>query len=159
MDATKPPSEDASFFNDAMDCVSYNRVWFNLMRAHRKFYPRITKALKSCGINDPIWYEILLDVDLAGADGQPMSALEQRLFVPQYALSRHVARLEKLGFIRRTYVADTRRRQVLFLTEKGQGMHERIWPVYWTAMQEEIGPYMNTDDAYKLARLMIKLLP
>ena len=159
MDPIKSPSEDALFFGDDEECVSYNRVWFNLIRAHRKFYPRITKALKTCGVKDPIWYEILLEVDRAGPDGQPMSALEDRLFVPQYALSRHVARLEKEGYLRRTYVSDMRRKQVLFLTEKGEGMHERIWPVYWDAMQDEIGPNLSVEDAYKLARLLIKLLP
>lgn len=159
MAPNEPISEDAQFFGDDQDCISYNRVWFNLIRAHRKFYPRITKALKSCGINDPIWYEILLEIERAGPEGQPMAALEKRLFVPQYALSRHVARLEKEGFLRREYIADIRRKQILFLTEKGQGMHERIWPVYWDAMQDEIGPHMSVDDAYKLARLLIKLLP
>ena len=159
MDPIKTRSVDALFFGDEEDCVSYNRVWFNLIRAHRKFYPRITKALKSCGINDPIWYEILLEIERAGPDGQPMAALEKQLFVPQYALSRHVSRLEKEGFIRREYIADIRRKQILFLTDKGHGMHKRIWPVYWDAMQDEIGPLMNSDEAYKLARLLIKMLP
>ena len=38
-------------------------------------------------------------------------------------------------------------------------MHARIWPVYWDAMQDEIGPHMTTDEAYTLSRLLIKLLP
>ncbi|WP_371412424.1 MarR family winged helix-turn-helix transcriptional regulator [Pseudophaeobacter sp. EL27] len=129
------------------------------MRAQRKFLPRIAKALKSCGINDPIWYEILLEVELAGPDGQPMAALEDKLFVAQYALSRHVARMEKAGLLRREFIADGRRKQILFLTEQGKGMHARIWPVYWGAMQSEIGPHMTTDEAYALSRLLIKLLP
>ncbi len=159
MEPIKTPTEDELFFNDDQEIVAYNRVWFNLMRAHRKFHPRMTKALKACGIKDPIWYEILLEIEMAGPDGQLMSALEQKLFVPQYALSRHVARMEKEGFLHRGYVTDLRRKQVLFLTEKGQGMHARIWPVYWDAIQAEIGPLMDVDDAYKLARLLIKLLP
>ncbi|WP_081894661.1 MarR family winged helix-turn-helix transcriptional regulator [Ruegeria halocynthiae] len=152
-------SEDALFFGDDQDCISYNRVWFNLIRAHRRLYPRITKALKTCGIKDPIWFEILLEVERAGPEGQPMSALEEKLFVPQYALSRHVTRLEKEGVLRREHIADVRRKQILFLTEKGQGMHARIWPVYWEAIQAEIGPHLNVEDAYKLARLLINLLP
>ncbi|MCV6584213.1 MAG: MarR family winged helix-turn-helix transcriptional regulator [Marinibacterium sp.] len=155
----KTQSEGARYFNDGDDVISYNRVWFNLMRAHRKFHPRIAKALKSQGINDPIWYEILLEIDRAGPGGQLMTELEDKLFVPQYALSRHVARLEKGGLIRREFIADGRRKQILFLTEHGQGVHEKIWPAYWDAMQGEIGPYLSTDDAYALTRLLIKLLP
>lgn len=77
MDPINTLSEDAQFFGDEQGCISYNRVWFNLIRAHRKFYPRITKALKECGIKDPIWYEILLEVERAGPEGQLMSALEE----------------------------------------------------------------------------------
>lgn len=149
----------AEFFGDHDPVVSFNRVWFNIMRAHRKLHPRIAKALKSCGINDPIWYEILLELEKAGSSGHPMAELEEKLFVPQYALSRHISRLEKEGLLRREYIADGKRRQILFLTEKGKGMHARIWPVYWEVMQEEVGPHMSTDEAYDLARLLIKLLP
>ncbi len=159
MTARNEHSSGADNFGDADPAVSYNRVWFNIMRAQRKFFPRIAKALKACGINDPIWYEILLEVDRAGPQGQPMAALEKKLFVAQYALSRHVGRLEKEGLLRREYVADGRRKQILFLTAKGEGLHGQIWPIYWTAIQEEIGPHMTTDEAYTLSRLLIKLLP
>lgn len=152
-------SSGADFFGDDDPCISYNRVWFNIMRAHRKFHPQIAKALKSSGINDPIWYEILLEIERSGPEGQLMHALEEKLFVPQYALSRHISRLEKEGFLRREYIADGRRKQILFLTDKGMGMHAKIWPVYWDAMQEQIGPHLSTEDAYTLSRLLIKLLP
>lgn len=154
-----PRTQDQNFFGDDDPKIAFNRVWFNLMRAHRKFHPNIAKALKSTGIKDPIWYEILLEVDLAGPEGKRMSALEDKLFVPQYALSRHVARLESEGLIRREFISEGRRKQVLFLTEDGRGLHEQIWPVYMNAMQEVIGPNLTTDEAYALSRLMIKLLP
>lgn len=159
MSARPARSPDAVFFDDASEEVSYNRAWFNIMRAHRKFHPRIAKALKSCGISDPIWYEILLEVERAGPEGQPMAALEKKLFVAQYALSRHVARMEKEGLLRREYIADGRRKQILFLTGQGAGLHARIWPAYWDAMQAEIGPHLTTEEAYALSRLLIKLLP
>lgn len=159
MPAEENQTTDAAFFGDETDLVAYNRVWFNAMRVHRKLHPQISKALKTCGLNDPIWYEILLEVDNAGGDGHLMTELEEKLFVPQYALSRHVSRLEKEGFLRRGHIADGRRKQVLFITEKGHDAHSKAWPVYRDAMQEVVGPYMNTEDAYKLSRLLIKLLP
>ncbi|WP_293577503.1 MarR family winged helix-turn-helix transcriptional regulator [Phaeobacter sp.] len=159
MTAKESSSSNAEFFGDYDERVAYNRVWFNVMRAHRKFHPCIAKALKTSGLNDPIWYEILLEVELAGTDGQPMAELEKKLFVPQYALSRHVSRLEKEGYLRREFIADGRRKQILFLTEKGTGVHLRVWPAYVEAMQAEIAPLMSTEDAYALSRLLIKLLP
>lgn len=82
MASGKQPTDNARFFDDADERVSFNRVWFNLMRAHRKFHPRIAKALKPHGIKDPIWYEILLEIDRAGPGGRLMSAIEETLFGP-----------------------------------------------------------------------------
>lgn len=159
MQPIKPSESNAGFFGDDDPRVSYNRMWFNIMRVHRKFYPRITKALKAEGINDPVWYEILLDIERAAPEGRLMSALEKQLFVPQYALSRHISRIEEAGLLRRGYIADGRRRQILFLTEKGRGLHQRIWPVYDRLIKDELEHFMTTDEAYAIARNLVRLLP
>lgn len=159
MNDIDPISDDHAFFGDTDPNRGYNRVWFNIMRAHRKFHPHIAKALKSAGISDPIWYEILLEIERAGASGHMMADLEKTLFVPQYSLSRHVARMEKDGLLRRTYIADGRRKQILFLTAKGNGLHATIWPVYHATIQQQIGPHLSPEDAYALSRILIKLLP
>ena len=151
--------ENFVFFGDGDENVAYERAWFNVMRVHRKLLPEITKALKACGINDPIWFEILLEVERAGQAGQPMAALETKLSVPQYALSRHIARLEKDGFLRRVYIADGRRKQILFLTEKGSGTHEQIWNAYGEAIRAKLSPHLSTDEAYALSWLLMKLIP
>ncbi len=60
------PQEAREFFGDGDPQVGLNRAWFNLMRLHRNLYPKIAKALRAHGINDPIWYEILLEIDRGG---------------------------------------------------------------------------------------------
>ena len=159
MKTLETQSKTTSPFGEEDPKIAYNRVWFNILRAHRKFHPVIAKALRKEGIKDPIWYEILLAVESAGAKGQPMQQLEENLFVPQYALSRHISRLDQGGLLRREFVSDGKRKQILFLTSKGAGVHERIWPVYMEAMQEAIAPLISTEHAYELAFHLIKLLP
>ncbi|MBU2937135.1 MarR family transcriptional regulator [Pacificibacter marinus] len=156
---SQTPTDWADFFGDDDPTIAYNRLWFFLMRAHRNLHPKIAKPLKAEGISDPIWFEILLNVEKAGAQGHPMAALEKELYVPQYALSRHISRLEKAGFIRRTYLSDGRRKQILFVTEEGLGMHARIWPIYVQAIQAEFAHRFTTDEAYELEHMMIKILP
>lgn len=73
--SSKPPVSAREFFNDDDANVGFNRLWFNMMRAHRHFYPVITKALKAHGLNDPIWYEILLQIHRGGPDGKLMGRL------------------------------------------------------------------------------------
>ncbi|MCG7494227.1 MarR family winged helix-turn-helix transcriptional regulator [Thalassobius sp. Cn5-15] len=157
MTASDPIADILTFFDDDDHNIAFNRAWFGIMRAHRRLLPRLTKTLKKHGVNDPIWFEILLEVDRSGPEGQPMAALEEKLSIPQYALSRHVARLEKEGFVRREFITDGRRKQILFLTREGTGLHEKIWPIYAEAMQQELAPFMSTDEAYALSWLLLKL--
>ena len=147
-----------AFFEDDDPRIAYNRVWFNLIRLHRSILPQIAKALRKEGVKDPIWYEILLAIESAGDSGHMMGDLEEKLFVPQYALSRHVSRLEKEGLVRREFIADGRRKQLLFVTEKGLGMHARVWPAYMEAIQQEISPRMSTDEAYEATHMLLRLL-
>ncbi|MEH6776272.1 MAG: MarR family transcriptional regulator, partial [Cereibacter changlensis] len=144
---------------DADPQIAHNRVWFNLLRIHRSMAPRIGRALRVEGIEDPIWYEILIEVERAAGDGLPMAELERRLFVAQYALSRHVSRLETAGWLRREKMPGAGRAQRLYLTEAGLGLHERIWPAYMAAIQSELAHRLSVDEAYDLSRLLIRLYP
>lgn len=119
--------------------------------------PGIEKALREMGIADPIWYEILLATEEAGDEGVQMQALEKRLYVPQYAISRHVARIEKAGLIRRTAAGGAGRGQILHLTERGRGLPGRIWAVYVELIQSAFAPAITTDEAYALVRLLNRL--
>jgi DNA-binding MarR family transcriptional regulator len=154
---SQPPNDWAQFFGDDDPQISYNRMWIFLMRAHRKIYPRISKVLRDEGLSDPIWYEILMYVEKAGDAGHPMASLESELYVAQYALSRHISRMVKAGYIRRTYLSDGRRKQILFMTDAGKGMHTRVWPAYVEAIQAEFSHKLTTDEAYEVAHHMVKI--
>ena len=154
-DASRPEA----FAADTYDEVAYNRVWFNLMRIQRSLGPRIARALKEVGVDDPAWYEILLELERAGPDGVAMGDLEGRLFMPQYALSRHARRLEATGWIRRNPRPGPGRGQILYLTAEGQGVHARIWAVYETAIRAQFQDRMTTDEAYALSQVLIRLYP
>ncbi|WP_422071624.1 MarR family winged helix-turn-helix transcriptional regulator [Tranquillimonas rosea] len=156
MDTTSDPDPFAA---DDDPAIGYNRVWFNLLRLQRSMGPRIARELRGEGIDDPVWYEILLELDRAGPEGLPMADLEKRLFTAQYALSRHARRIEAKGWLSRAPRPGRGRGQTLVLTEAGQGVHDRIWPVYERAIRAELGARLGTDEAYDLARLLIRLYP
>lgn len=147
------------FTEDPYPEIAYNRVWFNLQRIQRSLGTRIARALRAAGFEDPVWYEFLLELERAGADGLPMAELEERLFMPQYALSRHAKRLETLGWIYRQPRPGPGRGQTLRLTEAGHGMHAQIWQDYERIIQEELAHRMCTCEAYALARQLIRLYP
>ncbi|WP_246032946.1 MarR family winged helix-turn-helix transcriptional regulator [Falsirhodobacter xinxiangensis] len=146
-------------FDDDDPRIAHNRVWFNLARIQRSIAPRIARALEAIGIEDPIWYEILLEVERAGPGGLRMAELEGRLFLPQYALSRHVSRLSAAGFLRSDPRPGSGRARQLYLTPEAMGLHDRIWPAYMEAIQTEFAHRLTVDEAYDLSRLLIRLYP
>ena len=151
------PLTGAPQFDDADPRIAYNRVFFALLRVQRSLMPEIEKSLRAQGIADPIWYEILYAVEQAGHGGVQMLALQTRLVVPQYALSRHVGRMEKAGLIRREAAPGAGRAQMLYLTEKSQGIQDRVWQVYVARIQSALGPHLTTDEAYDLVRVLNRL--
>ncbi|MFN4098762.1 MAG: MarR family winged helix-turn-helix transcriptional regulator [Pararhodobacter sp.] len=144
-------------FGDADPRIAYNRVFFALLRIDRSLVPGIAAALREMGISDPIWYEILLATEEAGEEGVPMQALQQRLCVPQYALSRHVARIEKAGYVRRQAIPGAGRGQRLFLAPSAVGLQAKVADIYLGRIQESLSPRLSPDEAYDLVRLLNRL--
>lgn len=152
-----PSAEGAPQFGDSDPRIAYNRVFFAMLRIQRTLMPEIEKSLRAMGIADPIWYEILLATEEAGPAGIQMQALERRLFVAQYALSRHVGRMEKAGLIRRAAAGGAGRGQILFIAPEGAGLHGRIWQVYAEKIQTAFSPRISMDEAYDLVRMLNRL--
>lgn len=148
-----------AFFGEESPNVAYSRVWFYLLKSQRKFLLKLSHAMKAEGLDAPVWYEVLLEIHQAGEAGKLMGEIEAALQLPQYTLSRLVARMDKAGLVRRTYIADGRRKQVLFLTPEGVARLEAVWPVYIDTLEREMGALLDTDEAYDLARSLLRLLP
>lgn len=136
-----------------------NRVWFNLMRAHRNLHPQIEKTLKQHGFDSPVWHEILIEIEISGKVGLRTSELQQKLNVTQYNLSRHLTRIAAKDLITRAPDPTDRRNQILFITEKGQRLNAQIWPAYHQAIQDTIAERFTKDEAYQLFLGLIKLYP
>ena len=70
--------------------------------------------------------------------------------------------MEKVGFLRREFIADGRRKQVLFLTNKGVDLHGAVWQTYHDAMQDMqdmLADRVSSYEAYEAALTLIKQLP
>jgi DNA-binding MarR family transcriptional regulator len=102
-----------------------------------------------------------LATEESGAAGSQMIDLQRRLFLPQYALSRHVARIEKAGLIRREALTGSGRGagrpQILHVTDKGRGLRRQVWQIYVAEIQSTFAPRMTTDEAYALTMLLNRL--
>lgn len=149
----------ANPFGDTDATLGYYRLYFALQRINRTMMPDIERALKAEGLADPIWYEILLAAEEAGSKGVQMLVLQRRLFVQQYALSRHVMRMEKAGLVRRSSVKGAGRGQRVHLTATAQGLQARVWAIYTRQIETALAGRLSTDEAYAAVQLINKLYP
>ena len=138
-------------------CESAVRAWARLLRAHQAALGRVEGALKEADLPPLGWYDVLLELERTGDCGMRPFELEDRLLLPQYGLSRLLARLEEAGLIARSACPSDGRGQMIAITGAGRAMRARMWPVYAAALQEAVGTRLSPDEAGQLSALLGKL--
>lgn len=133
-------------------------VWTRLIRAAMHVQTRIDLALKEAGLPPLDWYDALWEVEKAGPDGLRQFTLQERLLLPQYGLSRLVAKIAGAGLIKRVPCPEDGRGQILTLTVKGAKTRAAMWPVYKGVMEATIGTRLAKGEAARLAELLGRLL-
>lgn len=133
-------------------------VWTRLIRAAGRVQARIDLALKDAGLPPLDWYDALWEIEKAGPEGIRQFTLQERLLLPQYGLSRLVARMATAGLVTRLPCPEDGRGQILTVTEKGTAARAAMWPIYEGAMQAAIGERLAKGEAARLADLLGRLL-
>ena len=132
-------------------------IWIGLSKAHKAALATIEAALKRANMPPLEWYDVLLELDRAGDVGTRAFELRKKLLLPQYGLSRLLARIEKAGYLERRPCEDDGRGQHLFITPPGKAARKAIWEVYSKAIEQAIGGRLGQNDADTLLRLMALL--
>ncbi len=133
-------------------------AWARLLAAHRDALGHVERALEDAGLPPLGWYDVLLELERAGADGLRPVELERRLLLAQYNLSRLLERLGRAGYVARTPCEEDGRGHRLSITASGRAVRRKTWPVYARAIQEAIGSRLTEDEARQLERLLRKLV-
>ena len=133
------------------------RAWVRLERAHRAAQGTVEARLKEAGLPALAWYDVLLELERAGASGLRPFELQKAMLFAQYNLSRLIDRLEAAGHVAKQVSEDDGRGQLLTITNSGRAMRRRIWPVYAAAIEEAVGRHLSERDATALGDLLGKL--
>lgn len=131
-------------------------VWTRLIRAASGLTDGVETALKAEGLPPLGWYDVLWEMEKA-PEGIRHLTLQDRLLLPQYALSRLVDRLDKAGYVTRQACEADGRGQVLVLTPEGRAVRARMWPVYAAALASGVEARLTREEAATLARLLARL--
>jgi DNA-binding MarR family transcriptional regulator len=142
-----------------MDAPSEKIVtaWTRLVTVSRLLLERIERDLKAADLPPLSWYDALLEVERAGADGIRPGALQTRLLLPQYGTSRLLERLDAEGLVERRPHPEDGRGQVVRITRAGEALRRRMWAVYAATLRETVGAALSDAEAARLAGLLDRL--
>ena len=134
------------------------RAWARLTKAQQMALTAIEQALKTAKLPPLAWYDALLELERAGADGLRPFELEREMLLAQYNLSRLIDRIEKAGYVERRACDDDGRGQVIVITAAGRHIRRRMWPVYAAAIQSVLGDHLSEKQAEVLDALLGTLI-
>jgi DNA-binding MarR family transcriptional regulator len=106
---------------------------------------RISLDLEEAGLPPLAWYDVL--ATLRDASDQRLRQVEiaERVLLSNSGLSRLIDRIESKGLVQRVQCAEDRRSLYVELTDDGQEMLSRMWPVYARGIADDFLPALGSD--------------
>jgi DNA-binding MarR family transcriptional regulator len=135
------------------------RAWARLQRASQSVLSAVESDLKAAGYPPLAWYDVLLELKRAGKDGLRPHALQARMLLAQYNLSRLLDRMESEGYLERRPCPNDGRGQIVVIAPPGRRLVKRMWPAYEAAIARHFAARLNAQEARHLADLLSKLAP
>ena len=128
------------------------RAWAQLIRAHRSALCSVERALRAADLPPLEWYDVLLELE-RGGPLRPRD-LQDRLLLAQYNLSRLLDRMESDKLVARERCSEDARCQWVRVTESGQALRRRMWPVYAAAIRKAMGEKLTDAQSERLSDLL-----
>lgn len=122
-------------------------AWRAFLRAHSTMLRRIARDLDAAGLPPLTWYDVLAALRDAPEGRLRQTELAERVLLSHSGLSRLLDRIERNGLVRRVACPGDRRSFHIELTEEGEKMLQRMWPVYAQGIAEDFLPAMRDPAA------------
>jgi DNA-binding MarR family transcriptional regulator len=122
-------------------------AWRALLNAHASVVGRIEHALANAGLPPLAWYDVLWAVRRAPGRQVRMAELADGLTLSRGGVTKLVDRLESAGLLRRERAEDDGRGFYAALTDAGEEMLRRMWPVYARILRETFVDTLSNEEA------------
>lgn len=133
-------------------------AWARLVRVQQALLAGVEADLKAAGFPPLAWYDALLELARAPEGKLRPLDLGKAMLLPQYGMSRLIARMSRAGLVRREACPVDGRGQVIAITSAGRLRREQMWPVYAAAIERRVGARLSGPEARQLDELLRKLL-
>jgi len=127
-------------------------AWQALLHAHASVVARVEDALAEAGLPPLAWYDVLWALRSAPGRQVRMAELADRLTLSRGGLTKLAGRLEAAGLLRREPARHDGRGVYAVLTEAGEALLRKMWPVYSRVLRETFVETISADEAAAVAR-------
>lgn len=132
-------------------------VWVRLLRTEQRVLKAVEQRLKQESLPPLLWYDVLLELERAGADGLRQRDIQKHTLLERYNVSRLVDRLCDAGLATRRPAVDDARGAVVAITAAGRDLRKAMWPVYRQAVEDEVATKLSDEELETLARLLERI--
>ncbi|AJE04308.1 MarR family winged helix-turn-helix transcriptional regulator [Geobacter pickeringii] len=136
-----------------MDFNLEESIGFTVYRTALKLRAEMARRLKSFDITPEQWSVL---TRLAEADGLPQKQIAESTFKDQPTTGRIIDRLVEKGLVRREANPEDRRGFLVFLTEEGRRLRDKVVPVA-ARMNEDAGSLLSVEERKNLLALLRKV--
>jgi len=126
-------------------------AWRGVLYAHASVVARVEEALADAELPPLSWYDVLWALRSATGRRRRMSELAASLTISRGGLTKLADRLQAAGLLRRERAEHDGRGAFASLTEAGDEMLRRMWPVYARVLRETWVDALSADEATVIA--------
>lgn len=130
-------------------------AWAVLTRGYERGRRHLDRALKAAGLPTLDVFDalVVLDDDAIGG-GMTAKSLEERLEIPQYAVSRLLDRMEKRGLIERLPNPGDKRSKLIRITQAGRQVRQHMSRIRGTAISGFLRARAKPGQLERIADLL-----
>ncbi|MFE9423858.1 MarR family winged helix-turn-helix transcriptional regulator [Kitasatospora sp. NPDC006697] len=132
-------------------------AWRALLMAHSAAVRAIEADVQRGGTVPLTWYDVLLELRAAGADGLRMQELSDRVVLSRTRVSRLVDEMARVGLVRKQQDGTDKRVNWASITEEGAQALRETAPVYLRSIHRHFSAYLTEEETHVLAEALLRV--
>ncbi|MGW4566358.1 MarR family winged helix-turn-helix transcriptional regulator [Streptomyces sp. NPDC004561] len=132
-------------------------AWRAMLLAHNTALRAIESDVQRDGRVPLTWYDVLLELKAAGAEGLRMREVANRVVLSRTRVSRLVDDMVRAGLVRKVPDPHDGRVSWAAITEEGAAALRATAPVYLRSIRRHFSAHLSDEDAQVVAEALHKV--
>jgi DNA-binding MarR family transcriptional regulator len=133
-------------------------AWARLLKGQKVLVERVQSDLAEADLPPLEWYDVLYELKTAPEKRLRFYELGDKILLSRSNLTRLVDRLEDKRLLRRENCSEDRRGLYAVITEAGEALLRKMWPVYQRSIQTHFADKLSARETEMLESVLGKLL-